>query len=267
MCSRGPRNESTTRGSRSMLRSLRWWLMCPLTISSPSSPIQITVTCGDPSALIVLRCASGPLLDQLPHLARQSLIRALYSVRSGRPEEDEARGREGAGRGASGSTVTSRSVDGRVAAVGVGSAGRVEARRAGPRRPAGERLRGRRLLGAGRGRLRAGRGGAAGRRGDRVPADVGHRRDGGDGRLARIDHRCGRRRGYAGRCDDFGRIRPDASSASIWRGRSSPASGPGRTTARRSAIPTSGGLERLLAGGTVYADDAGPGAAGGTRRW
>src|ERR1700761_4225776 len=36
--------------------------MWPLTSWSPSWPIQITLTCGLPSALIVLRWASGPAL-------------------------------------------------------------------------------------------------------------------------------------------------------------------------------------------------------------
>jgi hypothetical protein len=56
----GASNDSTTRGSRSMFLSLRYFDMCPLTRSSPSSPTQITETCGLPSALIVLRWAIGP---------------------------------------------------------------------------------------------------------------------------------------------------------------------------------------------------------------
>src|ERR1700678_3780519 len=58
--SRGASKDSTTRGSRSMLRSFAYIDMCPETRSSPSSPAQMTLTCGLPSALIVLRCTSGP---------------------------------------------------------------------------------------------------------------------------------------------------------------------------------------------------------------
>src|ERR1700722_14892295 len=52
--------EIEIRGSRSMLRSLRYLPMCALTTSSPSSEIQTTVTCGLPSGSIVTTCASGP---------------------------------------------------------------------------------------------------------------------------------------------------------------------------------------------------------------
>src|ERR1700761_3888532 len=58
--SAGAVKESTTRGSRSMLRTFRYRLMCPLTRSSPSRPTQMTLTWGLPSGLIVLRWASGP---------------------------------------------------------------------------------------------------------------------------------------------------------------------------------------------------------------
>src|ERR1700728_3644047 len=58
--SRGASNESATRGSRLMFLSLTLSRMWVLTRSSPSSPIQMTVTWGLPSGLMVLRCAIGP---------------------------------------------------------------------------------------------------------------------------------------------------------------------------------------------------------------
>src|SRR6202790_5193032 len=42
-----------------MLRSFRWWRIWPLTGSSPSRPIQMTLTWGLPSVLMVVRWASG----------------------------------------------------------------------------------------------------------------------------------------------------------------------------------------------------------------
>src|SRR5690348_3845229 len=54
-----PSSDRLTRGSRWMLRSLRWSGRCPHTISSPSRPTQTIDTCGLPSGLIVTRCASA----------------------------------------------------------------------------------------------------------------------------------------------------------------------------------------------------------------
>src|SRR5918994_3527271 len=56
-----PSSENTTRGSRRTLRSLRWRLSrCAVTTSSPSSPTQTTLTCAEPSSLIVTICARAP---------------------------------------------------------------------------------------------------------------------------------------------------------------------------------------------------------------
>src|SRR6266508_719825 len=57
---RVPSSERTTRGSRRTLRSFCRSPRCPETISSPSSPTQMQVTCGAPSRPIVERCASAP---------------------------------------------------------------------------------------------------------------------------------------------------------------------------------------------------------------
>src|SRR5262245_48795414 len=52
--------DNTTRGSRAMFRSFTWRAIWPLTRSSPSKPIQMTVTWGLPSRLMVLRWTIGP---------------------------------------------------------------------------------------------------------------------------------------------------------------------------------------------------------------
>lgn len=49
-----------TRGSRSTLRRFLVIAMWPLTISSPSRPIQTIVVCGLPSGLRVVRWARCP---------------------------------------------------------------------------------------------------------------------------------------------------------------------------------------------------------------
>src|SRR5215213_702011 len=53
--------ERATRGSRCMFWTFFQTPMCAQTNSSFSMPTQTTVTCGLPSGLMVVRCASGPL--------------------------------------------------------------------------------------------------------------------------------------------------------------------------------------------------------------
>src|ERR1044071_5591742 len=55
-----PSKVSVTRGSRRTFSSLRWLARWPETSSSPSTPIQTHVTCGEPSELSVTRWPSAP---------------------------------------------------------------------------------------------------------------------------------------------------------------------------------------------------------------
>src|SRR5215218_4623426 len=65
---RVPSNETTTRGSRRTLRSLRCrGFRCAVRRSSPSTATHTQVTCGAPSGLLVTRCPSAP--DRMSSLA------------------------------------------------------------------------------------------------------------------------------------------------------------------------------------------------------
>src|SRR3954471_8812438 len=63
-----------------MLRSFAYHPMWPLTRSSPSSPVQMTLTWGLPSRLMVLRWVRGPEAIRSRSSAGRALTRSNYFV-------------------------------------------------------------------------------------------------------------------------------------------------------------------------------------------